>query len=309
MSDIDTSWRLLVIGCGSAGRRWIELGMELGLSVYAYDIDREARQEATKLGALVVPDVAAGLRRHPHGMLIATWPRDHVELALRAVRAGVHVLIEKPLSHTLEGVDVLVRECAERPDLAAGVVCNLRFHPAAQTLKKALAEGRHGRVIGLRFECGSDLKRWRPSPYELGYGPWIRRGGGVSLDAIHELDLACHLLGPPHEVVGLAWRTGELAGDSDDIANYLMRHPKKVGSEIHLDYLQAASYRRATIIGIRGRSEVVFDQDPKTWRGTYIANLRAWMAAAAGSPMPNPVAEAARTLRIALTVRPAKAVA
>lgn len=304
MSAVDVSWRVLVLGCGSAGRRWIELARELGLSVYAYDIDPKVRAETKELGATPVPDIAAGIRRNPHGAIIATWPRDHIELALRMVRANIHCLIEKPLSHTTDGVEDLVRECAGRPHLAAGVVCNLRYHPTTTALRKTLDEGRLGRLVSLRLECGSDLKAWRKQPYAEGYGPWISRGGGVSLDAIHELDLACHLLGQPESAVGLTHRTGELTGDSEDVASFVLRHRAGI-SEVHLDYLQATYFRRATVIGNRGRADLSYEADPKAWRGTYLANLKAWMNAASGAPMPNPVHEAAATLRVALLARSA----
>lgn len=299
--SVDTSWRLLVLGCGSAGSRWIELAIEAGLNVYAYDIDKKKREAAKELGARIVPDIAAGLRKMPHGVIIATWPTDHIPLALRMVRADCHALIEKPLSHNMDGVVDLARECEQRSHLAVGVVCNLRYHPTTTALRKALA-GAGDSFVALKLECGSDLTTWRQTPYTQGYGPWRERGGGVALDAIHELDLACHLLGAPESAVGLATRTGQLIGDSEDVAAFVMRHRRGL-SEVHLDYLQTSYWRRVTLVTKQTRTEFVYEQDAKVWRGTYLANLKAWVAAASGAPVPNPVSEAARTLEVALGAR------
>lgn len=313
MAAVDTSWRVLVIGCGSAGRRWIELCRELGLSVQAYDTDPVARKAAAELGATPVRDIAQGLRDRgsgtyqsddrgqPHGVIIATWPTSHIELALRAVRASCHVLIEKPLSNNLDGVDDLIRESAARPQLAVGVVCNLRYHPTTTALRKALADTSRGKTVSLRLECGSDLRTWRQTPYTDSYGPYRERGGGVALDAIHELDLACHLLGPAEQSAGIADRTGELEGDAEDVALFAIRH-QRGRSQIHLDYVQKTYSREAVVVGAGGRSRLVYDQNPALWRQSYLANLKAWIAAVSGAPMPNPVSEAAQTLRIVLGV-------
>lgn len=313
MAPVNVPWRVLVLGCGSAGRRWIELCRELGLTVLAYDTDPVARKAAAELGATPVRDIAAGLRDRgngkeecdyrgqAHGVIVATWPTSHIELALRAVRASCHVLIEKPLSHSLDGVDDLIRESAARPHLAVGVVCNLRYHPTTQALRKALADTSRGKTVSLRLECGSDLRTWRKTPYTQGYGPWKDKGGGVALDAIHELDLACHLLGPAEQSAGIADRTGELDGDSEDVALFSIRH-QRGRSQIHLDYVQKNYSREAVVIGVGGRARLVYEQDPAMWRQSYLANLKAWIAAASGAPMPNPVSEAAQTLRIALGV-------
>lgn len=298
---VDTSWRLFVIGCGSAGLRWIALAQELGLNVMAFDVDAKARAAAKEKGAKVVPDVAAGLRKNPHGVLIATWPKDHVSIALRMVKADIPVLIEKPLGHSWDGVDELVNECGKRPFLAAGVVCNLRYHPTTTALRKKLQES-FSSLVALKLECGSDVRTWRQTPYASGYGPWRERGGGVALDAIHELDLASHLLGPVVQSAGIVSRTGQLVGDSEDVAAFVMRHKHGV-SQVHLDYLQASYWRRATVVTMTGRADFVYEKDAGAWRESYLANLRAWVAACSGSPCPNPVHEAAATLKVALAAR------
>ena len=125
---------------------------------------------------------------------ICTPTDSHVDLAERAMRAGKHVLVEKPVALTADPVRRLARVAAE-----CGVVCMpamcMRFWPGWVLLKQAVDDGRFGAVKNVRFtRLGC-----RPAWSEFYRDP--ARSGGALVDLhIHDTDFIAHLFGPPESV-------------------------------------------------------------------------------------------------------------
>jgi predicted dehydrogenase len=118
----------------------------------------------------------------------------HFPVALAAIRAGKNVLVEKPLTTSLEQGRQLV-EAAAAAGVALGVEHNQVFYAAHAQAKRLIDDGAIGRpvLIRLRLGMGPAFRDWRGSP-EL-------NGGGVLADAgIHRLYLALHFFGPVREV-------------------------------------------------------------------------------------------------------------
>ena len=102
--------RILVLGCGSIGRRHIANLRRLGIpDILAFDTAAKSLALAVEESAVEsCRSVDEGLARRPDISLICTPPVDHIRLARRAVAAGCHVFVEKPLATGLEGVDDLL---------------------------------------------------------------------------------------------------------------------------------------------------------------------------------------------------------
>src|SRR5436309_2376616 len=77
-------------------------------------------------------------------------------------------------------------------------------------------------------------------------------GGGVILDAIHEIDYLAWLFGPVERVSAEAGRIGDLDIDVEDYASLALMHRGGVRSEIHLDYLQRWKRRGCEVVGSEG---------------------------------------------------------
>ena len=102
---------------------------------------------------------------------------------------------------------------------AAGVCLRCRHEPALATgdrrLKRLVESGELGAVIRGAFWFGYDLRRWRPGvDYRESYSARADLGGGIVLDAIHELDYMSWLLGPPRAVTAVTARVSELKSTS-----------------------------------------------------------------------------------------------
>ncbi len=125
---------------------------------------------------------------------VCTPSGAHMEPAVRAAQAGKHVVVEKPMEITLPRCDAIIQACD-----AAGVrLCTIfpsRFSAANRALKKAIDDGRFGRLtLGDTY-----VKWWRTQAYydSGGWrGTWKLDGGGALMNqAIHNVDLLQWLMG------------------------------------------------------------------------------------------------------------------
>ncbi|MCC6642350.1 MAG: Gfo/Idh/MocA family oxidoreductase [Deltaproteobacteria bacterium] len=239
-----------MIGCGSIGVRHAANASRLASVSVVDAIPERAAAAARSLGVAFHRSVAEGLATGPDAVVIATPHTTHLALASAALDAGADVLIEKPLAASLDGVGDLVAR-VERERRRAHVVCNMRFHPALSALRRALP--RVGRPLFARAQYGNYLPDMRPGmDYRTLYCARAETGGGVILDAIHEIDYLCWLFGPVDSVLAEAARLGTLEIDVEDYAALVLTHRAGVRCEIHLDYLQRSKRRGCEIVGTEG---------------------------------------------------------
>ena len=129
---------------------------------------------------------------------ICTPSGSHATLAIEALRAGKHVVVEKPLCTDVENGERAVR-LARDSGLLLSVISQRRFEPQNIHLRRLLDEGLLGRPI-----LGEALVRWYRGQDYYDSAPWrgtLAEDGGVLLNqAIHVVDLLCWLLGPVAEV-------------------------------------------------------------------------------------------------------------
>ena len=198
--------RALVLGCGSIGQRHITHLRQLGLSdIAAVDTSASARDRVrSALGVPVLDRLEEGLNRRPDVVLVCTPASSHLELARRAVDAGAHVFVEKPLATGLEGTAELLRR-AVAGDRVVHVGYNLRYHPAVKAAQEVVRSGRLGKILMAHLEFGLYLgKWWKGRDYRDSYMARRDLGGGLILDSSHEIDLALLFLGAVREVSAYA---------------------------------------------------------------------------------------------------------
>jgi predicted dehydrogenase len=144
-------------------------------------------------------------------------------------------------------------EEAERRGRLLVVGFNLRFLPSLQRVKALLDDKRVGKVLAVRAEFGSYLPDWRPGrDYRENYAVHAVEGGGILLDAIHELDYLGWLFGEVTDVLSTAGHVSDLTGDTEDLAEVTLRFESGVLAQVHLDYLQRAYRRNLQVIGDAG---------------------------------------------------------
>jgi predicted dehydrogenase len=122
----------------------------------------------------------------------------HVEAALKSAHAGKHVLVEKPPAMSLREMDKMQKVCAAA-GVKIGVVLQCRTRRAVQAIRKAILEGRFGRIL----HADTYMKWFRPSDYYTsdGWRMHQRWGAGVTIQqAFHYIDLLQYLVGPVKQV-------------------------------------------------------------------------------------------------------------
>jgi predicted dehydrogenase len=183
--------------------------------VAVYDTRRErADKLAAEHGAAVADSLDALLARDDIDVIAVCVPSGaHADVAVAALEAGKHVIVEKPADITLAAVDRIIaaRDAAGRQVTA---ISQHRFDPATQIVKQAVDAGRFGRLTS----GSAAINWWRAqSYYDSGdwRGSWALDGGGALMNqGIHSVDLLCWLLGEPAEVFAF---TGLLAHERMEV--------------------------------------------------------------------------------------------
>lgn len=187
-----------IVGCGLIGKVQAEAiasipGARL-VAVCGRDEKRTA-EFAARFGATGYTDYDRFLK-HPGLQVVnvCTPSGLHAEQGIAAARAGKHVLVEKPIETALEKADALIEAC-DRHGVKLGVIFQSRFLPAAQKIKRAIDEGRLGRLM-----IGDAYVKWYRAPEyyaDSWHGALALDGGGALINqAIHTVDLLRWMMGP-----------------------------------------------------------------------------------------------------------------
>jgi scyllo-inositol 2-dehydrogenase (NADP+) len=242
--------RVALIGYGLAGRFFHGrlLATVPGLRVDAVVTGNPQRQQEARADfptATVVPSAEPVMARPEIDLVVvATGTSSHVPLAIAAIDAGKHLVVEKPVAPTAPQVRDLIDRAAGR-----GVILvpfhNRRWDSDHLTLRRLLRDGALGTV--LRHESRFD--RWRPQPKP---DAWRERlptsdGGGVLLDlGVHLVDQALALHGPVDEVYAELFAR---RGGADDDVFMALAHASGVTSHLWANALAAAPGSRQRVLG------------------------------------------------------------
>ena len=205
----------------------------------------------------VFTDLDAALAEGPQVVFVTNPSSLHIPVALAAARAGCHLFVEKPLSHSMDGVAELI-SLVERKGLVGYVGYQLRFHPAFRLIQQWLHSGTIGRILAVRAEVAEYLPGFHTyEDYRQTYAARRDLGGGVVLSQIHELDYLYALLGMPQRVFSLGGHLSSLEIDVEDVASTLLEFRREDGGvlpvHLHQDYVQRPPGRTCQIIGDRGK--------------------------------------------------------
>jgi predicted dehydrogenase len=249
--------RVVVAGAGanifSAHRRGLAaIG---GQVVGVQDVDPErAAGVARELDCPAHSDLG-GLLSEPADLLVITAPHPfHSEITVAGLRAGRHVLVEKPLAVQVAEADRMVAE-AERQGLVLAVAFQQRTRSEVIEARRLVRQG----VLG-RLHRADVLASWprrtayfRTAPWR---GTWRGEGGGVLINqGQHDLDLLCHLAGPPARVIG--WTSNRTHPvETEDSVQAMVEWPDGATGSIHITTAAADEAQRIELTGSRGRLRV-----------------------------------------------------
>jgi len=194
-----------LIGCGKVGHLHARALAALPESQFVAVCGRsmeKAQPFAAKYNVAGYTDVAEMVAQEKLDVVCICTPHpEHAGPTIAAARAGVHVLVEKPLASSLADCDAMLA-AGQAGGATIGMVCQRRFYPPCLRIRAAIDAGKIGRpVLGHAVMFGwRDEAYYRSDPWR---GSWKGEGGGVMVNqAPHQLDLLLWYMGEVEEVFG-----------------------------------------------------------------------------------------------------------
>lgn len=241
--------RALVVGCGSAGKRHIENLITLQdiekVFIYTnidYCLNNFANKEKLEL-------VSSLKNLNVSFAIIANETYKHLETAMLLANHGIHLFIEKPISHNLKNM-TLLRKTIKNNNLKVYIGYNLRFLGIIKFIKELLSKKALGDIYFAKIEVGKYLPLWRQGmTCKQSYSIHKGKGGGVSLDLSHEIDYMRYLFGDPSRWSVIKTKVGNVTIDSDDLFEGIFLYPGGFICNVHMDYLQVEPKRELRIAG------------------------------------------------------------
>lgn len=249
--------RVLVVGLGSIGKLHLRLAREFLPHAEIRVLRREegALPPEQANGCFSRMDQAIAFR--PQIAVIANPAPFHLSAAQSLADAGVHLMVEKPLSIAAEGVQRLIESCRSR-GLVLLTGYNLRFLPSLQRFRDLLKQNVIGKVLSVRCEIGQYLPSWRPDvDYRHGVSARHDLGGGALLELSHELDYLRWIFGEVDWVKACLTRQSGLEIDVEDTAHLIVGFEPKADNHrligtVSMDLIRQDTTRLCTSIGELG---------------------------------------------------------
>jgi predicted dehydrogenase len=245
--------RFGLIGCGDIGRlRAAALTRSGSFQLVAVnDVDKSrAMAIASKHGGVVEPDWHALLHRaEVDAVIVSTPPSLHAEMCVEALKAGKHVLCEKPLARTPDECQTILK-AAEQSSKFLATGFNYRFYPSIQKARALLDAGVIGELDHVRSYSGYSAADHNH--------PWLHNadvmGGGALRDnGIHLIDLTRYFLGEIVEVKGFASDSVWGFKGCEDNGFALLRSPTGKIASLQASWTEWRGYRLLVeIYGTRG---------------------------------------------------------
>lgn len=214
-----------LIGTGAISHKHAEAYAELEYPIVACSnrSEQKGREFAEKYGAEFHADWKELVAREDVGYVdVCTFPDSHLEIVRECAARGKAVLLQKPMDLTLDNCSEMIR-LAKEAGVRLGVVSQHRFDESTMFLKKALEQGRLGKLL----QADGYVKWHRPQPYydRPGKGTWEVEGGGALINqGIHTVDVLMYLAGRVASVTADWQLAAAHQMEAEDVVNALVRY-------------------------------------------------------------------------------------
>jgi len=244
--------KFLIAGFGSIGRRHFHNLLTLGeRDIVFYHTHHSTLPDNELAGFPVETDLRAALAYNPDAVIISNPTALHLDVAIPAAHCGCHLLIEKPISHSMARLEELQQVIQQNHNKVL-VGYQYRFHPGLRQVKKLLDDAAIGEPLSVHAHWGEYLPSWHPwEDYKQGYAARPELGGGVLLTLSHPLDYLRWLLGEVESLSAFTSQNG-LNMTVEDDAEILLQFENGLLGSVHLDYNQRPASHWLEIIGTQG---------------------------------------------------------
>jgi len=332
--------KLLVVGLGSIGQRHVRCLRQLcgdQIEILAYrqrGLNLEITDDLQAREVMSLEDryrlrsfsrLEDALAEGPVAGLVCTPNHLHMPVAIELAKAGLHLFLEKPISHSWDGVDVL-QQLLDRQQRICCVGYHLRFHPGIQQMIAMAGGGAMGKFISAHFDFGEHMPFWhRYEDYSQTFMAKAAEGGGVTLTQIHDIDIVYAMFGLPSTVFSAGGSTGTLNMDAEDHVSSLLVYAEAsdvFGVTLTHDCLRYPPRRSYTAHGARGslyfdcscnelqyipfngQAQTIYSDPQLARNALFMAQMKHFLACVRGEESPRVnLRDGANSLRIALAIK------
>lgn len=260
---------VFLAGLGSIGQRHLRALRDLGVTdIRACDPIAASVEKAKDFypELRIYPSYEEGLTSHPDCVYLLTPPKMHIPMAIQALDMGCHVFSEKPLSDTLDRVDVLCEKLAGTQKAFCIGLC-FRYHEGIKRAWSLLKAGAVGRLVCIRSLMGEHFPSVRPD-----YKTLFSAQYSGAFDLMHDLDLALWFAGQPvQEIHSVYGSYSDIGIKAPDTAEILIGFQDRCTATVHLDFFQRPRRRQIELICTEGCILVDFS----TWDSCTLQVYRA----------------------------------
>ena len=193
-------------------------------------------------------------------MVVATPSNLHAAQTIAAMRAGQHVIVEKPMASDLAGADAMLA-VAKETGRTLTVHQNLRYAADFVKVREVIASGVLGRIIEIRIHNGGFDRRWDWQTMKR-YG-----GGALNNSGPHFIDMGMLLIDDPEPTVFCHMETTPLyAGDADSHVKVVLKPNPEQGPLVEINITTACAFPQPNFLVLGTQGSLVCDRDEARWR-------------------------------------------
>ncbi|NQS89068.1 Gfo/Idh/MocA family oxidoreductase [Patescibacteria group bacterium] len=248
--------KVLIIGCGSIGRRHALNARQLGAEVVLCDINKKRLEEFAheqQLTSYFLDYNEAIEKTKPEAAVIATPSNFHLQPAMDLALGDIHIFMEKPLSYSLEKIDDLEKAIKDH-NITFMMAQSYRFHEGFIALKKMLDDELIGRIYHVEMAGGWYLPDWHfREDYRKEYAAQKALGGGVLLTSMsHTFDTIRWLFGEIEDINGWKAKLSNLDIDVEDYVSCNIKTSNDVYINVVDDFLSRLPRGEMRVFGTEG---------------------------------------------------------
>ena len=274
---------VLIVGLGSIGKRHASIIKKL-FPIIKIVVLRHSKFNKTDIlndGLYdCVSSIEVALAFNPDAAIISNPASEHMKYAKILAKNNINLLIEKPISNSIDGVEELIKLCLQNKCILM-TAYNLRFLSSLVEFKKQVDSNKAGKIFSIRSEVGQYLPSWRPeSDYRKSVSANKNLGGGVLLELSHEIDYLYWIFGEIEWVKAHVSKQSNLDIDVEDNANVILGFKGDLSASLNMDFYRHDTLRKCFVIGEKGTllwdgiaDEVkYFEKRAKMWKTIFTSN-------------------------------------
>ena len=250
---------IIIVGVGSIGERYIRNLWKIGFrNIHAY---RQRNLPVRDIGDAKLNihydwDEIFSLK--PYAAIIASPTSLHIKHAIACAKLGTHLLVEKPLSNSLENINELKQVIVDN-NIYLRVAYMMRFHPFIIKIRDIIVNNQLGKLLSFASKWGEYLPDWHPwEDYKDSYASKKELGGGAALTLSHDIDLSNWLCNSKIEKhITFNNHISNLEIDVEGGTDILIQYQNGIVGNIQLNYYERIPERFIRLVFDKG--SILFD--------------------------------------------------